>query len=261
MADDAAGRFSELASRYVQDNVRLWQRYASALQKVTESTAAGFTSRAQGAPAPDMAAAGRELVQLNLALYTDLLTTYAEFATRALATVFSTTVGTAPAANPPPAAPASTSSATAETPGPRIQLMFAGPPAQAVSQSFAVANKQAEAIEVTFELSEFVRDGGAPRVRVPVAFTPERFVLPPGQEQVVQCRVPLGNPLVPGSRYMAVVRIAGFPGMDIALIAAPDAAARTRAPQAAPTPVKTTAASSARPKKASAAAPKRKRRA
>ena len=67
MADDAFGRLNELTSRYVQNNVRLWQRYSSSLQKVTESTISGFTSRPRGSPPPDVTALGRELMQLNAA--------------------------------------------------------------------------------------------------------------------------------------------------------------------------------------------------
>ena len=36
MADATTAKISELASRYVSDNVRLWQRYAEGLRRVSE---------------------------------------------------------------------------------------------------------------------------------------------------------------------------------------------------------------------------------
>lgn len=228
VVDINTDRLGDLASRYVKDSVRLWQRYASGLQHVTEA-ATSSASRAPGAAAPNLEAVGRELVQFYISHYSDMVTAYAEFTTHALASVLgaggaAATVSSqsAPAAAAAPvAAPAPPPAAAPE--GPKVRLTFAGSPAAIVGQSFAIANKQAAAVDVSFELSEFVREGGAPRVRVPVTFSPERFVLEPGSERVVECCVPLGAPLVPGSRYMAVVRIAGFPGMDIALVAAPSA--------------------------------------
>jgi len=37
-----------------------------------------------------------------------------------------------------------------------------------------VANKKAESVDVSFELTEFVSEDGARRFRAPVAFTPDR---------------------------------------------------------------------------------------
>lgn len=234
VVDINTDRLGDLASRYVKDSVRLWQRYASGLQKVTEA-ATSSASRAPGAAAPDLTAVGRELVQFYISHYSDLVTTYAEFTTQALASVLG--AGGAAATVASQSAPAAASDpvvAVAPPPaaapeGPKIRLTFAGSPSAIVGQSFAIANKQATAVDVSFELSEFVREGGAPRVRVPVIFSPDRFVLGPGSERVVECCVPLGSPLVPGARYMAVVRIAGFPGMDIALVAAPSAVPEAQA--------------------------------
>jgi hypothetical protein len=216
-ADVNTAKISELASRYVSDNVRLWQRYAEGLRRVSE----GVMPRAQTAEKPgaslaDVPIVAQQLIQLNLTHYSELLNTYAEFTNQILSTVLqpqdSAPAGTAPP-NPAPA-PVGTA---------RLELIFDGGTGETVSQSFAVANKETEPIDVRFELTEFVAEEGIARFRAPVIFAPDTFVLSPGAEQIVECRIPLVAAFVPGTRYMALVRVTGFPALDTALIVVPHA--------------------------------------
>lgn len=211
---DSSAKVSELASRYMSDNMQTWQRYAEELRRVSESvipappTAANWT-----APLGNVPAFARELMALNLAHYSKLLNSYAELTNGIMNAVFqapeATATGSAPAAaaTPPNAK--------------RIELVFSGETGESVSQSLAVANKKAESIDVAFELSEFSSENGASRFRVPVTFVPETFVLSPGAERVVECRVPFVEAFIPGTRYMALVRVVGFPGLETALIVLP----------------------------------------
>jgi hypothetical protein len=213
--DATTAKISELASRYVSDNVRLWQRYTEGLRRVSEEV----LPRAQAAPRPggplgSVPILAQQLIQLNLSHYSELLNTYAEFTNRMLSTVLQPqeSAATPAAPPPPPSAPAGST---------RLELVFEGATGETVSQSFVVANKKTEPIDVAFELTEFVAEEGAAQFRAKVTFAPETFVLSPGAERIVECRIPIGTAFVPGTRYMALVRVTGFPALDTALIVVP----------------------------------------
>jgi hypothetical protein len=215
-ADVYTAKISELASRYVSDNVRLWQRYAEGLRRVSE----GVMPRAETAATPSASLGNvpifaQQLMQLNLTHYSELLNTYADFTNRMISTVLQPQE-TAAAAAPPPTPPAASAGSSA-----RLELIFDGATGETVSQSFAVANKKTEPIDVAFELTEFVAEEGAAQFRAPVTFVPDRFVLSPGAERVVECRIPIAAAFVPGTRYMALVRVTGFPALDTALVVVP----------------------------------------
>ena len=161
-------------------------------------------------------------MHLSVTHYSKLLTSYADFTTRAFETVLPPATSKGSSAERPPAA--GTPPGKAEAPLAHVELKFSGGPGEAVSQSFVVANKKAESVDVSFELTEFVSEDGARRFRAPVAFTPDRFVLAPGAEQIVVCLVTIDPAFVLGTRYMALVRIVGFPEIRTALIVVPDPA-------------------------------------
>jgi len=215
VATDAyTATISELASRYVSDNVRLWQRYAEGLRRVSEGVMPGAdTAGTSGASLRDVPVLAQQLMQLNIAHYSELLNTYADFTNRILTTAFQPQQSASPAASPTPA-PAAAGPA-------RLELVFDGVRGETISQSFAVANKKSGPIDVAFELTDFVAEDGVARFRAPVIFVPDSFVLSPGAERVVECRIPLGPPFVPGTRYMALVRVTGFPALDTALVVVP----------------------------------------
>jgi hypothetical protein len=171
-------------------------------------------SRPDASGVTDLPTVTRELMQLNLTHYSNLLNTYADFTNQIFATVFQT----APGSSPLPSAP---ERPEATHPGSRVELVFTGQPTELISRSFVVANKKGQSAEVVFELTEFVSDDGASRFRAPVTFAPDKFVLSPGAEQVVECRIPLISAFVAGARYTALVRVKGFPGMETALIVVP----------------------------------------
>jgi hypothetical protein len=213
-ADANSAKISELATRYVSDNLRLWQQYGEGLRRVSEGAIPRADAAARGeAPRSDIPTFARQLMQLNLTHYSELLNTYAEFTNRILTTVFQT-----------PDAPSVTSAAATPSPAPagaRVELEFTGVAGESISQSFAVVNRKAEPIDVAFEVAEFVSENGASRFRAPVMFAPDVFVLPAGAERIVECRLALTPAFVPGTRYLALVRIIGFPALETALIVVP----------------------------------------
>lgn len=199
--------------------MRTWQGYAEELRRVSESiipatpTGANWT-----APLGNVPAFARQLMALNLAHYSKLLNSYAELTNGIINAVFQGSEATATASAP--------TAATTPPNATRVELVFSGVIGESVSQPLAIANKKAEAIDVAFELSEFVSENGASRFRVPVAFVPEAFALSPGAERIVECRVPFVEAFVPGTRYMALVRVVGFPGLETALIVLPEPTAQ-----------------------------------
>ena len=107
----------------------------------------------------------------------------------------------------------------ANGPPPATDLVFEGAAGQTVSRSFIVANKTANAASVGFEISEFVSHDESQRVRAMVELTPSAFELQPGEEHVVNCRLPLTSDFRPGQPHHAVLRVTGFPHMDVTLLA------------------------------------------
>ena len=201
------------------------------------------TAGRPGAQTPDLAARARDLVQLSATHYSKLLTSYADFTTRFFATVLPPVTSQSSSAEPPATG---TPPAAADAPFAHVELRFGGAPGDVASQSFVVANKKAGSVDVGFELTEFVSEDGARRLRAPVAFTPDRFVLAPGAEQIVVCRVTIDPAFVPGTRYMALVRIVGFPEIRTALLVVPDPAPAGAGTGARPQPTARVAPSGAK---------------
>lgn len=222
MASETARQFTDLTSRYLDDTFQLWRQYADGLRRVSEGVFTQPTAGRSGEQTPDLAARARDFVHLSVTHYSKLLTSYADFTTRAVATVLPPVTSQGPSAERPPAA--GPPQAAADAPLAHVELKFGGAPGEVASQSFVVANKKADSVDVGFELTEFVSEDGARRFRVPVAFTPDRFGLAPGAEQIVVCRVTIDRAFVPGTRYMALLRIVGFPEIRTALLVVPDPA-------------------------------------
>lgn len=115
---------------------------------------------------------------------------------------------------------ASSGATTARTGGAcggRAELEFAGRTGDEVARAFVVENNQAQAVDVSFEVSEFVGDDGAACVRPALAIEPAGFHLEPGKEQVVTCRLTLEPGFAPHRPHDALLRVMGFPGMEVAL--------------------------------------------
>jgi hypothetical protein len=120
----------------------------------------------------------------------------------------------------PAGGPAAKGDSAEEAPR-RGQLVFAEEFGREARCSFAVSNRTEERRLVRFEISEFVREGSEERFRVPMVFLPAELALEPGEQRVVQAGLALGDPFTPGLTHFALVRVVGFPGMELAVVAAP----------------------------------------
>jgi len=128
-------------------------------------------------------------------------------------------------ANP---SPVSVKALPAEAPGlsrTQTELHFAHRTEGVLPQEFVIANKQGCEIPVRFEVSEFVSGDSKTRTHAAVEFEPHEFVLQPGDEQVVQCRIAAGPELASDEVQVALARVVGFPDMMLRLVLAPALAA------------------------------------
>jgi hypothetical protein len=219
-----AGGLSKLTARYVDDNVDLWRRYGEGLRRLAQGAfPQGSSQEPRAAGAPDIGARARDLLVLSVTHYTALLRTYADFASHVAINVLLPSVDDAVRTTSSTTTTGDRPTTEGAQPEARnqIELNFTGTPGQTVSQSFVVANRKAADLDVTFELTEFVREDGRSRFRIPMTFVPERFVLPPGAEQVVECRIAIGEPFTTGARHAAMLRIPGFSDIQAVLIVMP----------------------------------------
>ena len=109
-------------------------------------------------------------------------------------------------------------------------LHFSSRAASAQSQQFVIANRQSRDVPVKFEISEFVSERTRTRCQAAVEFHPAEFVLPPGGEQVVECRVPAGAAFMADETQIALARVVGFPDMMLRLFVMADATPPAQAP-------------------------------
>jgi hypothetical protein len=212
--DDFKVKFNELAQRYAAENVRIWQRYAEAVSKF--SGGQGEVDHLQGQISDFALGEGaefvRNLMQLSLNYYSVLLDMSVGFTNRLIDEVLQVSPEPSPPQPAPSPAPARRT---------RFELGFSGQRGETPSSPFIVENKKEHPVNVSFEMSEFISEDGTTKFRVPVEFNPEEFTLDPGAEQVIHCGVPMEADFEVGRRYMALVRVTGFPGMEIGLIVTP----------------------------------------
>jgi hypothetical protein len=211
-------RFPDLMLRYVTENILFWQRYGDMLRQLSE----GRTSARGLLPLEEIATRdGAEfisnVVRLNLNYWSTLLdigldTTDRLFgkAAQARAQPQSATSAASVASTP-----------TAMAAGQTFALEFSGHAGETLASKFVVANKKTKEARVIFEATELVSEDGQTRFRTPIELTPNPFALQPGAEQIVECRLPIDASCVPGKRYLARVRMTGFPDLEIGLIVTP----------------------------------------
>lgn len=118
------------------------------------------------------------------------------------------------AAKAPDAAPGAPAEPSAR---PLRELLFECAGEETPVRQFVVANKTPQAIDVSFEVSEFAAETSR-NVRAEVVLVPAVFSLQPGEETVVECRIPLTALFAGGVEYRAILRAIGLPEMQIVLV-------------------------------------------
>lgn len=207
-------------TRYLEDGLRAWERL---LQGYNRS--AGGEIRLDEAQRrfaefarKDGADAVRKLMQINYDYYLSLMNAYLEFSESALDASLQGAKGEAR----PVAEHGEAISAAPAAGNKNIDLHFSASKRSLQKQAFVVANKNPDEVEVSFEISELICEDGETRAAAPVAFEPDHFVLQPGDEQIVECRLKLAKTLKPEMQYVALARVVGFEDLFVRLILDPD---------------------------------------
>ncbi len=214
---DGLGR---LGGRYLE-SLRWWARWAEGLQQIARrpGDVAGMLRRGAAFARQESTAALNEQARLYLDHWVAAVDVGMNVANRLLQSVFwpdgrqeSDRAARGGSGAAPPA--------TGEQPR-RTQLLFEEEFGRAASRSFAVSNRTEERRSVRFEVSEFIREDRKERFQASIAFSPAEFALEPGEHRVVRCDLVLAEPFTAGLTHVAFVRVAGFPGMELAVVASP----------------------------------------
>ena len=75
---------------------------------------------------------------------------------------------------------------------------------------------------MSFEVSELICEDGKHKLAAPVNFKPNNFLLKPGDEQVVECRMKLTRSLEENQEYAALARVVGFKDLYLRIIITPE---------------------------------------
>ena len=207
-------------TRYVEDGVRAWERLlqgysqAAGAEVKLDEAQQRFAEFAR----QDGADAVRKLMQINYDYYMSLMNTYLDFSERAFNASLQGAKGEAASA----ARRGEEISAAPATKNKNIDLHFDAKKRGLQKQAFVVANKNPQDVEVSFEISELICEDGETRTAAPVTFEPDRFVLKPGDEQVIECRLKLTKTLKAGLQYVALARVVGFEDLFVRLLIDPE---------------------------------------
>jgi hypothetical protein len=224
-------KFQDLASRSLQEQVRVAQRYnefvqkfgrGDLLQKPVQDDYRRFVSE-------ETTQYMSNLASLHLNYYEGLMElgrTYQE-------KFFKQVVGGA--------TPAAQGASAAASPK-RVEIELRGTVGQDAVRSFVLESKHSEASDISFLVSDFVGPEGTSPFRADLEFQPARFTLRPDEERVITLRLPLTSPLfVSGLRYTATAVVRGYDDLELGINVFPTATATNAAATAVnpPAPIET----------------------
>lgn len=204
-------------TRYLEDGLRAWERYLQGFSQAGggEVKIDEAQQRYADFARKDGAEAVRKLMQINYDYYMSLMNAYFEFSESALNASLQDVEGG-------PAAVATEGdemvSATESIKNKNIDLHFTAKKRSLQKQAFVVANKNQANVDVSFEISELICEDGKTKTAAPVTFKPDHFVLKPGQEQIVECRLKLTKAPKAGLQHVALARVVGFEDLFVRLI-------------------------------------------
>lgn len=190
-----ADELKRLFERNLQANVQLLGRAGGVLREA--AAAARDPQRLRGA---DARALLGELLQLQLHYLKGLSESSAQYLGSVVALAES-----AVSKRAPPADTAAQASA------------LAGRAGETLTFQFQLDNPNAEAVSAAIETREWLGRGGATVGADSVQFEPAATVVEAGGSRLVQGRVTLDERFAVGETYDTLIRIAGFPGRQIAL--------------------------------------------
>lgn len=209
-------QLQKLGLRFMDEGTHAWERYAKSIsgvaagERVVEDVQKKYMQFAQTGGAEYMS----KIMQCNIEYYMALMNANLDFSHGMIETVYKDTPCQASEADE--SVSTRSQGTTAQT-----ELQFSGKKGVEQNQAFLIVNNQADNIEVSFEISDFISEDGKTKTRVPVSFKPENFVLKHGAEQVVECKVSIDKSLAEGQQSAALARVVGFPDMLIRLVIYP----------------------------------------
>lgn len=111
---------------------------------------------------------------------------------------------------------ASTPTSTAETQAQAQAQALHGRHGETVTFQFRVDNPNAEAVNARIESQPWTGRGGETVDAASMVFQPAETMVEPGRHAVVLGQVTLDERFAPGQTYDTVIRVAGFPGHQVA---------------------------------------------
>jgi hypothetical protein len=188
-------QFREFQSRSMRAYLEGWEGYWKFQAEVVRDPSA-------------VPAAYARLADVNLKSYKTVVDASVELAQH----LFGAPDGTAPAE---PAV----ADVPAEPAAPAVkELVFEAAAGDTASRQFVVANKTDQPLDVAFEVSEFNGQDDR-KFRAAVDLIPPTFTLAPGEEKIIECRIPLVEVFEAGQSSRAILRAIGLPEMSMVLTA------------------------------------------
>lgn len=225
-------KFQDLASRSLQEQVRVAQRYNELVQKfgrgdLLQKPVQDEYRRFVGEETTQYMS---NLASLHLNYYEGLMElgrTYQE-------KFFKQVAGAGGAA-------AATQGVSAAASPKRVEIELRGTVGQDAVRSFVLESKHSEASDISFLVSDFVGPEGTAPFRADLEFQPARFTLRPGEERVITLRLPLSSPqFVSGLRYTATAVVRGYDDLELGINVLPSAPATNAAANTnPPAPIET----------------------
>jgi hypothetical protein len=113
----------------------------------------------------------------------------------------------------------------------RVGMTLTAAVGEDIQQSFIIENRQDQARDVSFAVSEFAESGSSTSFRAPLQLQPSRFSLRPHSEQVVTMVLPLLPELfTPGKQYTGTVLVSGHENLMLSLLIDVQASRQTPMP-------------------------------
>lgn len=184
-----------LFSRNLQANLKLLDRAGGVLREA--GRAAREPKRLRGADAKALVG---DLLQLQLDYYARLSDQSVQY--------LNTVVALAERAVAPPAAiPDTAASAT----------VLSGRPGETLAFQFALDNPNDQAVSAAIESREWLGRDGTRVAADSLSFEPAATVVEPKENRTVLGRIAIDDRFAPGVTYDTLIRVAGFPGREVAI--------------------------------------------
>jgi hypothetical protein len=208
---DFGRTIQDLITRSLNEQVRAAQRYNQLLQRSGSGQLFDKSVRDNYFNFLNHEASeyARTVAKLSFNYYHDLMGVGREYTDKFFEQVLSA---------PGVGADATTVDATAQ---PRIYLELRGIVGQRASRTFILENKRTEATEISFQVSEFVDSTGNVRFNPRLQIQPERFMLAPGEERVVEMALQIDPAFFAAEQRYSATALAQGCDLELSIVVVP----------------------------------------